>query len=899
MITDKRLEALKNKSSGGAEPPEAKKAEPIVRDVGQLCAESQVSMTVDEPIKIHKSPRIKKSKSFLFKKIPKVSKKNDSNSVGRTTLDWIRYNRIIDENTFSMRDGYVTDFLAFKTYPVQDSTDDIKRIAIRDFWSMLRGLSSSDDIKIIFTNYSEDVSMNVEYLKKRQALVKYRTPYIEREFQHALSQFDEIGHDRQSFKPFLQIFAKNQDDLDHLRENILDYSGSYFALSQVSLADKVRLIFKLHNPGTVTVPSDLYVGSDTVGRPEGAQEIVGKHEYDPIFLSQIQPQGGVSQADNEIIRYGDGYLKVLHLYKYRVTNDAFWGQDVFQNSKYLVTADVKTVNTDGKGTRKNFNSAITEHSDAMTKARNFQDKTEAAINYNSVKESAEAITSGEETMKQLHTRIYVFEPTREEVISAAERVREKFQKRSFDAISFVDEIDDEVKGLFDPFAVQNDNRPRKGQEMRGLSLAGSYPFNYSQLIDPTGMYTGYALYSETGIVCLDTFHKDKERKSYNGIIVGGQGYGKTTAIKFEAKKNTLVGNYSYLFLDGQEGVRLAEELGGESVNARYLPVNWFQIFASNVDETSGKILEQASFDTNLNRIQTTFMIAKNIEQGDYLMDLFEKYLRPFYELWIDANSLPMDTITQQDPHKYPLAADFLAYLEEHRDDSPADSAAMNQLITKLDNLVTSRGEIFNQYSMYSFDRQVYAFNMKDLSSLGDSTYNAQFYTLVALITNEVMQRGEIQKYQFDNNTKSSDEYQFSSIVIDEFHKLVTSKNVLLINQLAELSRELRKMFGGIWVATQHLADCFPDKSSDGQLGEMSKAVMAMFQSTTYRFLFNQDESARQLIKQVFGESISDKDVKDISELKEGQCVFNIRGVTTLQFAMQISASDLSIFGGGR
>ncbi len=42
-------------------------------------------------------------------------------------------------------------------------------------------------------------------------------------------------------------------------------------------------------------------------------QVEQKYNYNPYFLSRVQPQGGINFEDN-IIKKGDGYEVVIHLY---------------------------------------------------------------------------------------------------------------------------------------------------------------------------------------------------------------------------------------------------------------------------------------------------------------------------------------------------------------------------------------------------------------------------------------------------------------------------------------------------------------------------------------------------------------------------------------------------------
>ncbi|MEH7609326.1 type IV secretion system protein VirB4, partial [Priestia megaterium] len=95
---------------------------------------------------------------------------------------------------------------------------------------------------------------------------------------------------------------------------------------------------------------------------------------------------------------------------------------------------------------------------------------------------------------------------------------------------FLNEQEYEWESLITHFDMQKKYpNKRKGKEIPALALAGGFPFHFTHLDDPYGTYQGTT--RTGGSVIFDLFHKDQQRKSYNAVLMGLMGAGKSTFLK--------------------------------------------------------------------------------------------------------------------------------------------------------------------------------------------------------------------------------------------------------------------------------------------------------------------------------------------------------------------------------
>ena len=68
-------------------------------------------------------------------------------------------------------------------------------------------------------------------------------------------------------------------------------------------------------------------------------QVEQKYNYNPYFLSRVQPQGGINFEDN-IIKKGDGYEVVIHLYGYPNEVEEFWLNNIMNIRNTISTIDI-------------------------------------------------------------------------------------------------------------------------------------------------------------------------------------------------------------------------------------------------------------------------------------------------------------------------------------------------------------------------------------------------------------------------------------------------------------------------------------------------------------------------------------------------------------------------------
>ena len=65
-------------------------------------------------------------------------------------------------------------------------------------------------------------------------------------------------------------------------------------------------------------------------------------QQDKHLIVAIQPQGGITFSDEKLIKTGDGYEIILHIYRYPKYIDKFWLTQIVNIDNVVVTIDIET-----------------------------------------------------------------------------------------------------------------------------------------------------------------------------------------------------------------------------------------------------------------------------------------------------------------------------------------------------------------------------------------------------------------------------------------------------------------------------------------------------------------------------------------------------------------------------
>ena len=132
------------------------------------------------------------------------------------------------------------------------------------------------------------------------------------------------------------------------------------------------------------------------------------------------------------------------------------------------------------------------------------------------------------------------------------------------------------------------------------------------------------------------------------------------------------------------------------------------------------------------------------------------------------------------------------------------------------------------------------------------------------------------------------------ITFDEAHKIMNTRFPVALQQLTDMQREMRKVFGGLCLATQSISECIPEGSSEDSV----RLIKDLFSFSNYKFIGKQDESLKQTLKNAFGSALNDNEYNRIPVLGQGNFILSIQGDRNIEFKVYASDDELNMFRGG-
>lgn len=623
-------------------------------------------------------------------------------------------------------------------------------------------------------------------------------------------------------------------------------------------------------------------------------------QYNPKLVSKIQAQGGV-KFDERIIKKGDGFEAVVHLYDYKPQVNPFWLIQLTSMKNVITTIDI---GTEKKRTAlKQINKSLIEQRNRHKVETNEVNVIEAQSTYNNLHNLAERITNSGEVIKLVHIRYYVSAKTQDELEKRVKELMDSLENLGYRATICLNEQEYEWQSLFNGYMEQlKFKNKRIGKAIPSTSLGGGYFFHFTQLNDPTGVYMGTT--STGGNVIFNLFTRTSKRKSFNALLMGMMGAGKSTVLKKLVEENAIQGQTIRILDIVGEFKDLVRTLGGKTVSLDGTDglINPLQIFATIVNDVTYEVNHEQSYTVHLSKVSTMYRFF-NPSCSDSEQKEFKKILGQFYA----HCNIKKQRSCSYEVTEYPTMSMFLEYIKSiiysdveletpNRNLTKEKRERLDSILLNIESIVTDYGELFDGHSTVTdiTNEPIISFDLRNLTQFEQNIFQAQIFNIISLIWNNALVHGRIQKDLFDRKIQSFDDSVKFLFLIDEAHRIINSSNPTAVDYLIGFQREARKYFGGLVFATQSIRDIAPPSLQD----EMFEKIKTMFDLSLYKFILQQDANTIETFERVFVGQLSKSEIAAIPKLGEGECILSINGLGNIAFNVEVSSEELDLFKGG-
>ena len=620
----------------------------------------------------------------------------------------------------------------------------------------------------------------------------------------------------------------------------------------------------------------------------------------PLF-SYIQPQGGITFAAPNYITTGDGYTKIIHIYRLPTRLDDYWLSDITRQKDCITVIDAST--RDKREVQKNINRALQEEFSREQHATNYQEIYDSQKRQHQLQLMYDEVKSMGEVVKMMHFWIFVSGKSLVSVEEQCGEIMENLEADEYMPTILLNEGEREWKSLWqsytrqaaEPFAI-------KGLSLMTEQIAGGYPFKFSSLEDDSGDLLGFT--GCGGCVVYDEFAKTDRRKHYNTLAVGDMGSGKSTFLKKRFRSRAERGDFVRCFDISGEFTQLTREFGGKIIkcDGQHGLLNPLEILRSGDDDGTNYV-------RHISKVSAFYQCLVPGTTYETLIDL-QNILRSLYERF---ELVPGEgkRITGLPANRYPTFSDFAAYIKGEMDVKTDEAAKaddvrkalliqevsqLNSIYKAISSLVRNYGQIFDGHTTIDniVDEKIVTFDISTIKDL-DNIFVAQLFNMTYFCWDNAVANGGYMKAQYESKGLSFEDVVRFLIIIDESHRWINAKFEFILDLIIVILREARKYFVGVTLASQSIRDYAPEGSSS----EAIEKLKIIFELTQYKFIFKQDSSVLPLIDKLFGGVLSPWQREKIPYLEQGETILSIAGDRNIFLKVWLSKQyEEQLFAGG-
>lgn len=631
-----------------------------------------------------------------------------------------------------------------------------------------------------------------------------------------------------------------------------------------------------------------------------SKKIEEKIKYEPDLLEYIQPQGGI-KFSIDYARTGTGYETCIQIYQFPTYIYSHWLSDICYFEGAITTIDIHTENEEDA--LQNISKSMKEYRGRSGSEKNDTGVSDAVNAYSDLSRLYESVKRMSRTLKSVIVRIYFSAKTKAELEKRQAEILNKLDE--YKGSIMLNEQKYEYQAMFLPYKKQQElPNARLGIPILDEAIAAGDPFHFASLSDPNGLYLGST--SCGGSVMFNPFFKSSVRTYYNTLILGNMGSGKSTLLKKLSYHSFLLGDYVRLFDVVGELRYMADVCGWTTINLDGTDgiYNMFQIL--KVDEDEG-----ICWSRHTAKLALIYEILSQEHNPQEIIS-FNKCVKNMYNrIGILPDEIKYDDkITGYSPEEYPTMSDFISHIElemeeimRKKPDTKAEEKLLVDEVVRLSNIKRVFVDVRDNYGKMLdghtsidniMDTQGVVFNIKNIASLPAHIANTILYETLSMCWDNCTRNGLIMKQLYEEGKIGIDEVVHFLITFDEAHKIMNTRFPVAIQQLTDMQREMRKVFGGLCLATQSISECIPEGSSEDSV----RLIKDLFSFSNYKFIGKQDESLKQTLKNAFGSALNDNEYNRIPVLGQGNFILSIQGDRNIEFKVYASDDELNMFRGG-
>ena len=519
-----------------------------------------------------------------------------------------------------------------------------------------------------------------------------------------------------------------------------------------------------------------------------------------------------------------------------------------------------------------------EIADLKQRYQNEKDRTiqeRIRQDYESLEQFVQMLAATQSRVFDFQLHLMVMGDSKEDLENKKMNVRSFLDAMGMQGIPLMFEQEKVLKSIL-PIFPKQDIEDRIGTPIPSPTIAAMYPFIFDSVKD-VGNSTLFGVAYSGGVVLFNQFlypvKKEHNRNNANMIILGTSGSGKSTAAKLLLRSHIRNG-YKVVAIDPEGELEdMCHFLGGNFIDlgkgGQFGMINPLEVVMDADEEDIAQGLGYTIL-TRAIQSQKAFMKYYSPDIEEDVLTMFSEVLQDTYRRFkIDFNT-DFSTLTSND---YPTFDDLYATIRGRllsMPDKTRERDVLERLELKIRPFTNELRYYFNGHTTLDIDSEFIVFNIRDLMNTDDNIRNAVFFNIL--------------KYAWG---LCLDKSVTSVLSVDEAHVLLSSRNELGAEFLAQIQRRSRKYNSGTIIITQQPTDfAAPNLIMHGK---------AIFDNASYYLVMGLKKQAVDDLSLLI--DLNEAEKNNIKYYNQGQGLF-ICGSRRMQIYVIGTNEELDSFGSG-
>jgi len=495
--------------------------------------------------------------------------------------------------------------------------------------------------------------------------------------------------------------------------------------------------------------------------------------------------------------------------------------------------------------------------------------------YESIEQFVSMLAATQARIFDFQMHLMISGDNKEELEMRKMQVRSHLEAMGMRGVALMFEQEKVLKSII-PIFPKQDVEERIGTPIPSVTVSAMYPFVFDSIKDP-GNSMLFGVDFSGGVVLFNQFlyqlKKEHNRNNANMILLGTSGTGKSTAAKMLIRSH-LRNGYKVVCIDpeGELG-EMVNNMGGNFLDlgkgGEFGMINPLEVIVDADEEEIAQGLGYTILTRTIQQLKA-FMKYYSPSIEEDVLTMFSEVVQDTYKRY----KMDFDTdYTQFTSEDFPTFDDVYATIKGRllsMTDATHERDVMERLELKIRPLTKELRYYFTGHTTLDIDSDFIVFNIRELMNSDENIKNALFFNILKYAWGECL----------DKNVNTV-------MMVDEAHVLLSSRNELGAEFLAQIQRRSRKYNTGTIIITQQPTDfAAPNIITHGK---------AIFDNAAYYVVMGLKKQAVEDLSKLIDLNESEKE--SIKYYNQGEALF-ICGSRRMRINIVATQEELDSFGAG-